>query len=254
MSQPAAEFHNQNEGGDISFRDLGANMKNILLGFLLLSLSAFTFAKEDRTEATDRLNESAKVLDELMGAPDNSIPDTVLARAKCVAVIPSMVKGGFIIGGRHGRGAVTCRTANGWTAPAFLSLNGGSWGAQIGVEKVDLVLLFMNDKGVNSLLKDNFKMGADASVAAGPLGRHAEASTDAKLDAEILAYSRAKGLFAGVELNGAAVKPDNDSDNAFYGSNVNWHELLSGGVKPPAAADPFVDAVRKYFRESQASR
>lgn len=254
MSQPAAEFHNQSEGGDTSFRGLGANMKNILLGFLLLSLSAFTFAKEDRTEATDRLNESAKVLDELMGAPDNSIPDTVLAHAKCVAVIPSMVKGGFVIGGRHGRGAVTCRTANGWTSPAFLSLNGGSWGAQIGVEKVDLVLLFMNDKGVNSLLKDNFKLGADASVAAGPLGRHAEASTDAKLDAEILAYSRAKGLFAGVELNGAAVKPDNDSDNAFYGSNVNWHELLSGGVKPPAAADTFVDAVRKYFRESRASK
>lgn len=227
-------------------------MKNILLGFLLLSLSAFTFAKEDRTEVTDRLNESAKVLDELMGAPDNSIPDTVLAKAKCVAVIPSMVKGGFIFGARHGRGEVTCRTANGWTAPAFISLNGGSWGAQIGVEAVDLVLLFMGEKGVQSLLKDNFKLGADASVAAGPLGRHTEASTDAKLNAEILAYSRAKGLFAGVELNGAAVKPDNDSDNAFYGPNVNWHELLSGGVKPPAGADPFIDSVRKHFNESHA--
>ena len=228
-------------------------MKKILLGFLLLSLSAFTFAKEDRTEATDRLNESAKVLDELMAAPDNSIPDTVLARAKCVAVIPSMVKGGFVFGGRHGRGAVTCRTANGWTSPAFISLNGGSWGAQIGVEKVDLVLLFMGEKGVKSLLKDNFKLGADASVAAGPLGRHTEASTDAKLNAEILAYSRAKGLFAGVELNGAAVKPDNDSDNAFYGSNVNWHELLAGNVKTPDGAEAFIDAVRKHFSESRAA-
>ena len=237
----------------ISLRPEGANkMKNILLGFLLVSLSVFVFAKEDRRDVTDRLNDSAKVLDELMGAADNSIPETVLARAKCVAVIPAMVKGGFIVGGRHGRGEVTCRTASGWTAPAFLTLTGGSWGAQIGVEKVDLVLLFMNDKGVNSLLKDNFKMGADASVAAGPLGRHAEASTDAKLNSEILAYSRAKGLFAGIELNGAAVKPDNDSNNAFYSSNVNWHELLTGNVKSPAAADPFVDAVRKYFVEARA--
>ncbi|HEY6349411.1 MAG TPA: lipid-binding SYLF domain-containing protein [Candidatus Angelobacter sp.] len=229
-------------------------MKNILLGFLLLSLSVFAFPKEDRSDATNRLNDSAKVLDELMGAADNSIPDTVLAKAKCVAVIPSMVKGGFIVGGRHGRGEVTCRTANGWSSPAFISLTGGSWGAQIGVEKVDLVLVFMNDKGVNSLLKDNFKMGADASVAAGPLGRHAEAATDANLDAEILAYSRAKGLFAGVELNGAAVKPDNDSNNAFYGSSVNWHDLVTGNVKAPAAADPFVDAVHKYFVESRADK
>jgi SH3 domain-containing YSC84-like protein 1 len=229
-------------------------MKNILLGFLLLALTAFAFPKEDRTEVSDRLTDASKVLDELMGTPDNSIPDTVLARAKCVAVIPSMVKGGFIVGGRHGRGAVTCRTANGWSAPAFISLTGGSWGAQIGVEKVDLVLVFMNDKGANSLLKDNFKLGADASVAAGPLGRHAEAATDAKLNSEILAYSRAKGLFAGIELNGAAVKPDNDSDNAFYGPNVNWHELLSGNVKPPAGADPFVDTVRKYFTEARADK
>src|SRR5215469_5132531 len=232
---------------------MGANMKNIVVGFLLLSLSAFAFAKEGRSDATDRLNASAKVLSELMGTPDKGIPGSVAAKAKCVAVIPSMVKGGFVVGGRHGRGAVTCRTANGWTSPAFMSLNGGSWGAQIGVEKVDLVLLFMNDKGVNSLLKDNFKLGADASVAAGPLGRHTEASTDAKLNSEILAYSRAKGLFAGVELNGAAVKPDNDSTNAFYGTTVNWKDLLSGNVKPPAGSDPFLDAVHKYFVEARAA-
>lgn len=229
-------------------------MKNILLGFLLLSFSVFAFAKEDRSDVTDRLNDSAKVLDELMGAADNSIPDKVLGGAKCVAVIPAMVKGGFIVGGRHGRGEVTCRTPNGWSAPAFITLTGGSWGAQIGVEKVDLVLVFMNDKGVNSLLKDNFKMGADASVAAGPVGRHAEAATDAKLDSEILAYSRAKGVFAGLELNGAAVKPDNDSNNAFYGSSVNWHELVRGSVKPPSGADPFVDTVQKYFVEARADR
>ena len=229
-------------------------MKKLLLTFLLTALSVTGFGlKEDRSEATDRLTDAGKVLDEIMGAPDSGIPQTVLAKARCVAVIPSMVKGGFVIGGRHGRGAVTCRTPNGWSAPAFISLNGGSWGAQIGVEKVDLVLLFMNDKGVNSLLKDNFKMGADASVAAGPLGRHAEAATDAKLNSEILAYSRAKGLFAGVELNGAAVKPDNDSNVSFYGSNINWKETLSGAVKAPAGVDPFLDAVRKYFSEARAS-
>src|SRR5215510_3463264 len=229
-------------------------MKKILLAFLLLSFSLFAFAwKEDQTEVNDRLSNSAKVLTEIMGAPDKGIPGKALAGAKCVAVIPSMIKGGFIVGGRHGRGAVTCRTPNGWSAPAFITLSGGSWGAQIGGEKVDLVLLFMNDKGVNSLLKNNFKMGADASVAAGPVGRHAEASTDAKLNSEILAYSRAKGLFAGVELNGAAVKPDNDSTNAFYGTTVNWKELLSGKVKPPAGSDPFLDAVHKYFVEARAA-
>lgn len=206
----------------------------------------------DRPEVMDRLRDSAKVLDELIATPDSQIPDTVLAKARCVAVIPSMIKGGFIIGGRHGRGVVTCRTPNGWSAPAFLSLTGGSWGAQIGVESVDLVLLFMNQRGVDSLLKDNFKIGADASLAAGPIGRHAEAATDAKLNSEILAYSRAKGLFAGLELNGAAVKPDNDSNTAFYGSNVNWRNTLSGSVTAPAGADPFIDAVRKDFHEARA--
>ena len=230
-------------------------MKKFLLAFLIATFSLVAFGmKEDRTEVNDRLNDAAKVLDELMGTPDNSIPSTVLARAKCVAVIPSMVKGGFVIGGRHGRGVATCRTANGWSAPAFLSLTGGSWGAQIGVEKVDLVLLFMNERGVNSLLKDNFKVGADASLAAGPIGRHAEAATDAKLNSEILAYSRAKGLFAGLELNGAAVKPDNDSNVAFYGSNINWRETLSGSVKAPAGADPFIDGVHKYFVEAKADK
>lgn len=229
-------------------------MKKILIAFLILSFNLFAFAKEDKTEANDRLNNASKVLTEIMGASDKGIPGSVLGKAKCVAVIPSMIKGGFIVGGRHGRGAVTCRSANGWSAPAFISLSGGSWGAQIGGESVDLVLLFMNDKGVNSLLKDNFKMGADASVAAGPVGRDAEAATDAKLNSEILAYSRTKGVFAGLELSGSAVKPDNDSNNAYYGTNVNWKELLSGSVKDPAGTDPFVDTVRKYFTEARATK
>ena len=208
--------------------------------------------KDDRSEVMNRLSDSAKVLDELMNVPESNIPDTVVAKARCVAVIPSMVKGGFIVGGRHGRGVVTCRTPNGWSAPAFLTLTGGSWGAQIGVEKVELVLLFMNQKGVDSLMKDNFKIGADASVAAGPVGRSAEASTDVKANAEILAYSRAKGLFAGLELSGAAVRPDEGSNTAFYGSNVNWRNTLSGSVPAPSEANPFLAEVRKVFREAKA--
>jgi len=230
-------------------------MKKILVGLLILSFSSFAFAwKEDKSGVNDRLSAAATVLDEITAAPDKGIPGSVLGKAKCVAVIPSMVKAGFVFGGQHGRGAVTCRTPNGWSAPAFISLSGGSWGAQIGGEKVDLVLLFMNDKGVNSLLKDNFKVGADASAAAGPIGRNAEASTDAKLNSEILSYSRTKGLFAGIDLNGSAVKPDNDSDNAYYGSSVNWKELLSGTVKDPSPNNPFVESVRKHFIEARAGK
>jgi len=210
--------------------------------------------KGDQPEVMDRLQDSAKVLDQLMNVPENNIPETVLAKARCVAVIPSMVKGGFVIGGRHGRGVVTCRTGHGWSAPAFLTLSGGSWGAQIGVEEVDLVLLFMNQRGVDSLMKDNFKIGVDASLAAGPIGRSAEASTDMKANSEILAYSRAKGLFAGLELSGAAVRPDEDSNTAFYGRNINWRNTLSGSVQSPEGANVFISEVRKVFREARTDR
>jgi len=231
---------------------LGALLAMLVVVFAAAAIPSKAGSKGDRPEVMDRLRDSAKVLDELMNVPESNIPDTILARARCVAVIPSMVKGGFIVGGRHGRGVVTCRTPNGWSAPAFLTLTGGSWGAQIGVEKVELVLLFMNQKGVDSLMKDNFKIGADASAAAGPVGRSAEASTDVKANAEILAYSRAKGLFAGLELSGAGVRPDEDSNTAFYGSNINWRNTLSGSVPPPSDATPFLSEVRKVFREARA--
>ncbi len=205
-----------------------------------------------RPEAADRLNDSAKVLTELMGAPDDAVPESILANAKCVAVVPDMIKGGFIVGGRHGRGVVTCRTAHGWSAPAFLTLSGGSWGAQIGVETVDLVLLFMNDKGVQTLLNDNVKLGADASVAAGPVGRSAQASTDIKLQSEILSYSRTKGLFAGLELSGASVRPDDDSTKGFYGRNMNFRTLLAGNTTAPAGAANFLSTVRHVFVDAKA--
>jgi lipid-binding SYLF domain-containing protein len=201
----------------------------------------------DRPEIRDRLNDSARDLTELINAPDNGIPQEILAKAKCVAVVPDMVKGGFVIGGQHGRGVVTCRTPNGWSAPAPITVSGGSWGAQIGVQAADVVLLFLNDHAVQSLLSDKVKLGAEASIAAGPVGRHAEADTDLKLNAEILSYSRTKGLFAGLDLSGAAVRQDNDSTVALYGKEIDFRTLLSGNVPAPAAARNFLDTVNRDF-------
>jgi SH3 domain-containing YSC84-like protein 1 len=208
----------------------------------------------NRPEALDRLNDSAKVLDELMATPDNAIPEYVLEKAECVMVVPSMIKGGFVIGGRHGRGAVTCRENGRWTAPAFVTISGGSWGAQIGAEVVDLVLVFTNEDSVQALLKNNFKLGAEASVAAGPVGRQAAAATDATIKAGILSYSRTRGLFAGLELSGANVREDEDSMKGLYGRDMNLNRVLEGQVRPPAGTQEFLATVRKHFHEAQASK
>jgi lipid-binding SYLF domain-containing protein len=165
-----------------------------------------------------------------------------------------MVKGGFVFGAEGGRGVATCRTANGWSAPAFFSVEGGSWGLQIGVEGIDLVMIFQNQKGMDDLLKSKFKVGADASAAAGPVGRHASADTDWKMNTEILTYSRAKGVFAGLTLNGAVVHPDNDSMNAVYGPNATYRSVLMGKVPPPASAHAFLQAVRGAKAEANAAK
>jgi SH3 domain-containing YSC84-like protein 1 len=205
-----------------------------------------------RPEALDRLKDSANVLNELMATPDDAIPETVLAKAECVMVVPSMIKGGFVFGGRHGRGTVTCREGGKWTAPAFVTISGGSWGAQIGAEVVDLVLLFMNENAVQQLLTNNFKIGAEASVAAGPIGRQAGAGTDATIDAQILSYSRTRGLFAGLELSGAAVREDEESMRGVYGKDMNLASVLNGKVPAPQGSQIFLTTVRKHFREAQA--
>jgi SH3 domain-containing YSC84-like protein 1 len=204
-----------------------------------------------KAEAFDRLRDSGNVLNELMNTPDQAIPEKVLADAKCVGVVPSMVKGGFVIGARHGRGVATCRTANGWSAPAFFTISGGSWGPQIGVEAVDLVMLFMNEQGMKDLLSSKFKIGADASVAAGPVGRDASASTDVTAQAGILTYSRSRGLFAGLTLNGAGVQVDDESQDAFYGRDIVFSNILTGKVPAPAAANTFLASVRQNFREAR---
>lgn len=209
---------------------------------------------DQRADVLNRLSDSGKVLTELTNAADQGIPDTVLASAKCVAIVPDMVKGGFVIGGQHGRGVATCRTANGWTSPAFFTLTGGSWGAQIGGESVDLVMLIMNDQGMNQLLESNWKLGGEGSVAAGPVGREASANTDWKLRSQVLTYSRTRGLFAGLSLNGANVRQDDDSTRNFYGKDYDFRTLLSGKVPAPSQAQPFLASVRQNFREANASK
>jgi lipid-binding SYLF domain-containing protein len=219
-------------------------MKKVMSLFAMLSLGTLCWAGTARQDATDRLDNATKVLHEIMSAPDNGIPEEVLEHAKCVAVVPHTVKGGFIFGGKHGKGLATCRTADGWSAPAFITISGGSWGLQIGVEGVDLVMIIQNEKGMQKLLSSNFQIGADASAAAGPVGRHASAGTDWKMDTEILTYSRAKGAFAGLTLEGASIRQDSDSRHAIYGRKVTTEALLLGKVPAPSAAQPFLAEIR----------
>ena len=209
----------------------------------------------DTNKAESRIEAATNMLSEMMKMPDKGVPKDVLASAKCVIVIPSVKKGGFVVGGRYGRGFATCRTGNGWSAPAPVFLGGGSYGAQIGGEGVDLLLLVMNDKGVEKLLSSKFEIGVDASAAAGPVGRSASAGTDWKLGTEILSYSRAKGLFAGVELSGAKIRQDDDTTKDLYGGRViPFREILSGHTKTPEAAQGFVNEVQKNFSEARATK
>ncbi len=229
------------------------NKKLVVLG-AMLGVATLGWSDTKKEEATDRLDNAAKVLHEVMAAADKGIPQEVMQHAKCVAVVPHMVKGGFVLGAEGGKGVATCRNADGWSAPAFFTIEGGSWGLQIGVEGIDLVMIFQNDKGMEDLINSRFKIGADASAAAGPVGRHASADTDWKLNAEILTYSRAKGVFAGLTLNGAAVKPDEDSMKGFYGPDVTERAILTGKVPPPPEAHSFLAAVRGAKAESVSSK
>jgi SH3 domain-containing YSC84-like protein 1 len=218
-------------------RTLFAGLLSVVV---LLANMAWATAKEDSVE---RLQKSADVLKEIMGAPDKGIPEEVLNDAKCIVVVPHLIKAGFIVGGKHGRGVASCRTATAWSAPAFISVGGGSGGLQIGAEGVDLVMLVMNDKGLQHLLSSKFQLSGEGSAAAGPVGRHASVGTDWKMNAELLTYSRSKGAFAGLTLEGAVVEQDADSTTAIYGRDVPFRKVLSGGVTPPSAAAPFMAAV-----------
>jgi lipid-binding SYLF domain-containing protein len=219
-------------------------VKKLMLSVALLSLVSLGWADSDREKSIDRLDHAGRVLQEIMAAPDKGIPEEVLEHARCIAVVPHMIKGGFVFGAQNGRGVATCRTAGGWSAPAFFAITGGSWGLQIGIEGVDLVMIIQNEKGMQELLSSKFQLGADASAAAGPVGRHASANTNWKLETEILTYSRARGAFAGLTLSGASIRRDDDSMHAIYGRHVTTRAVLLGEVEAPAAAGPFLSAVR----------
>lgn len=221
-------------------------MKKLMLVAVLLGLCNVSWAQSERhQDAADRLTKAGQVLDEIMNTPDKGIPQEVFEKAKCIAVVPDMFKAAFVFGGKHGRGVATCRTASGaWSAPAFISVGGGSWGFQIGAQSIDLVMTVMNDRGMQRMLSNKFQVGADAAAVAGPVGRHASAGTDWKADSQILTYSRSKGVFAGVSVTGAVVQQDDDSTKAIYGKMIHQRAILSGKVKAPAVASSFMTAVR----------
>ena len=231
-------------------------MKKSLVVLLVLAISAMAFGYEDKKDekdtnkAEDRVEAAGTVLDEIESAPDTGIPEEVLASAECVAVVPSLLKGGFIIAARYGRGVASCRTPTGWSAPAFIFTSGGSVGFQIGGQAIDLVMLIMNKDGLKNLLSSKFQLGADASVAAGPVGRHAAADTDWKLRAQVLTYSRTRGAFAGISLAGAVVKQDKDATREFYGRMVPFRTALTGKIEAPKDAYPFLNVLAKWAQKA----
>jgi len=221
--------------------------------FLLVGIG-WSADEKSQSDIDKRIDASAKVLDEIMSVKDKAIPDKVMKNAKCLVVIPSMVKIAVGFGGNHGKGVATCRVASGaWSAPAPVTITGGSWGLQLGGQAVDLVMVVMNQSGMEHLLSSKFKLGADASAAAGPVGREAGADTDIKMRSEVLTYSRARGLFAGVDLNGAALTQDKDETRLLYGKFVPFSDILDGKVEATASSRPFLSAVRRYSEQSKES-
>ncbi len=224
---------------------------SVLLMSAMGMIGTHAWAGSSREDTEDRLQKSVTVLHAIMSTPDKGIPEEVLSNAKCILVVPDLIKGGFIVGGKHGRGVATCRTAEGWSAPAFVSIGGGSWGLQIGIEGVDLVMLVMNEQGFQHLLSSKFELTGEGSVAAGPVGRHASAGTDWKMNTEMLTYSRSKGVFAGLTLEGAVVQQDDDSTQAIYGKHMMFRNILSGKAATPRSADAFLKAVSQAGQQAK---
>lgn len=219
---------------------------------VLLAVPAFG-AASSKTSLNQRLDNSATILKQIMQAPDKGIPSGVLAKATCVAVIPGVLKAAIGFGGQYGQGVITCHSARGWSAPLFVRLAGGSWGLQLGGSSTDLVLIAVNQKGMQDLLKSKVKLGAGAAATAGPVGRTAGAGTNLNLQSELLTYSRSKGLFAGIDLNGATINRNNDDNNHYYGHDYTNAQILEGHVKVPAGAREFVNTVAHYFHVAKAA-
>jgi lipid-binding SYLF domain-containing protein len=221
----------------------------------LLSLAPMMYAVEPESAALKRVSASAEVLSEILHAKDRGIPEDLLGKAQCVGIVPSLKRAGFIVGAKYGKGEVVCRTGRGsWSAPATIRIEGGSFGFQIGAGETDLVFIVMNRHGVRDLMKDKFTLGGDATAMAGPVGRSGEAQTDALMRAEILSYSRAHGIFAGVSLEGSTLRPDNGDNREMYGRDVTQREILSGQVARPAVAHPIYAELNRYAPVKQAAR
>jgi len=226
-------------------------MTSICLCFLLTSS---VLAASSREDLQARIDAAKVVLDEVMAAKDNSIPMNILEQATCVGVVPGLIKGAFVFGGQYGQGVVTCRTGHGWSAPVFIRMAGGSFGFQIGGQSTDLVLVAVNDRGFQDLLKNKFKIGGDASAAAGPVGRSGQAATDWKMNAELLSYSRNKGLFAGIDLDGTSVSQNFEDTELYFGGPHSFESILKGSVDVPVGAVPFVKDVANYFIEAKSRK
>ena len=226
-------------------------MKKLFALLCIAGMSLPVFAASDKAALDERLENARSVIDEIMQTPDKGIPDSIVKQATCIAVVPSLKKGAFIVGAQYGQGVVTCRTGRGWSGPVFIRMAGGSFGFQIGGQGTDLVLVAVNDKGLQDLLKSKFKIGGDASAAAGPVGRNAQADTDISMRAELLTYSRAKGLFAGIDLDGTSVSQNTDDTTLFYGAPHTFDQILKGNVLPPEDSRPFLRTIAKYFHTSQ---
>ena len=204
--------------------------------------------------AQERLKDATEVFNEIMATPDKSIPQDLLAKAECVVIVPGMKKGAFIVGAEFGKGFATCRKGAGWGAPAAIKVEGGSFGFQIGGQDTDVIMLVMNKRGMDHLMKSKFTLGADAAVAAGPVGRNASAQTDATMNAEILSWSRSKGLFAGIALKGATLRAEENENKDLYGKRMQTREVLTGNLKVPPEAAPLHAALGRYPAESNADR
>jgi SH3 domain-containing YSC84-like protein 1 len=228
-------------------------LSGILCGIVLVTTTLSDLAQGDKAKLTERLTNAQAVMNEIMATPDKGIPQGILGGASCVVVIPSYKKGAFVVGAQYGQGVATCRTPNGWSAPVFVQLAGGSFGWQIGGQSTDLVLVAMNQKGLQDMLKNKVKLGADAAASAGPVGRNAQAGTDWKLNAEFLTYSRSKGLFAGLDLDGTVLSQNQEDTRAEYGSNIPFETVLKGNEPVPENARPFVRTVARYFVSSKAA-
>ncbi len=227
-------------------------MKKVIAALCVAGALTLTAnAASDKATLDSRVKAATATITQIMNVPDSAIPDKITQQATCIAVVPGMKKGAFIFGAEYGRGVVTCRTGHGWSAPAFITLGGGSFGLQLGGQSTDVVLVAVNDKGFQDLLKSKFKIGGDAAASAGPVGRNSQAATDWKLNAELLTYSRSKGLFAGIDLTGTSVTQSMDDTTAYYGSAHSFEDILHGNVPVPADAKPFVRNVAKYFHSVQ---